>query len=147
MKYLETNTLSNFDLQRKLGNVKDFRGVFSHDSLPKSINENEYSIVNLQNKNQPGSHWVLIVNRSPEKYVYYFDSFGIAPSEIIAKYLKTSGKAIMFNNRQLQENISNRCGYFCAFIVTKVDSGMSFYDALFSLFQHPTEKNEKMVKQ
>ncbi len=38
------------------------------------------------------------------KFIEFFDSFGLPPSETIKKFLKTSGKDIVYNDSQLQSN-------------------------------------------
>jgi len=44
------------------------------DDLPKKINKIECGIVNLQNSNQGGSHWVAYYKNNNKKY--YFNSYG-----------------------------------------------------------------------
>lgn len=46
-----------------------FLGVFAHDEMPQSTT-GKYCIVNLDNHNQPGSHWVAIADN------IIYDSFG-----------------------------------------------------------------------
>lgn len=140
------DTLSNIDLETALKNVKYFRGVYSMDNLPKKINKNEYTIVNLDKSTGPGTHWVLIANRSNDDHIYYFDSFGIGPSEEITRYLKTSKKPIMYSNAQLQKTLSSRCGFFCLYLIQQLENKKSFYDSIFSLKQHPSTFNESKVK-
>lgn len=46
-----------------------FLGVFAHDEIPQST-ASQYCIVNLDNHDQPGSHWVAIADNM------VYDSFG-----------------------------------------------------------------------
>jgi hypothetical protein len=50
------------------------------DELPKKINKIECCIINLQDSNEEGSHWVAYYKNNDKKY--YFDSYGnIFPPE------------------------------------------------------------------
>ena len=46
-----------------------FLGVFARDKKPP-LSHNGYMIVNLDNSNEPGSHWIAIANDM------FYDSFG-----------------------------------------------------------------------
>ena len=61
---------------------KKFAGVFAADTIPKSTNFH-YCIANLDNQDEPGSHWVAMAKLpGPKKYLIY-DSFGRKTSEIL----------------------------------------------------------------
>ena len=82
------------------------------DSLPKSGPlYNETAIVNLDSKNNIGSHWVCYKKRG--KLVHYFDSFGNLrpPSEIINYFGKDV--KIKYNYRRYQKFNSFNCGHLC----------------------------------
>jgi len=50
-----------------------FRGVYMRDSLPRKIRRNESGIVNLDDVDGPGTHWVAYAKRGDR--AMYFDSF------------------------------------------------------------------------
>ena len=84
--------MSNFDLfdwVKKLG-IKHFRGVFSRDALPKKMRK-ECGIVNLDDNQGPGKHWVCYKNLEND-FVEYFDSLGLVMPNEIYNYLLTSWK-------------------------------------------------------
>ena len=62
--YFINKPLSNYDLKDwvKLLGIKYFRGVFSKDVLPTQIKNKECGIINLDNHNRPGTHWVAYRN-------------------------------------------------------------------------------------
>ena len=64
-----------------------FRGVNMRNELPKSGPlKYESAIVNLDNKNGPGTHWVAY--RKINNQVIYFDSFGnLQPPPDLIEYL------------------------------------------------------------
>jgi len=52
--------LSNFEIEdalKKIG-LKNFRGVFLRDTLPKKPKLNECAIMNLDDTYENGTHWV-----------------------------------------------------------------------------------------
>ena len=127
--------------------LKEFRLIAMKDTLPMVINKHEATIVNLDNNDGPGTHWTLIYNRpSDHKYVYYFDSYGVAPPEEVQKYLKTSRKTIEYNSSQLQNILSTMCGFFCCYIAKELSIGRPFYDVLYDLSQIDRSKNDAFLK-
>ena len=62
------------ELARRM-HIPFFRGVFMRNNLPISgIRRNENGIVNLDNFEGSGTHWVAYAKRGDR--VAYFDSFG-----------------------------------------------------------------------
>ena len=79
LKYSElfkrkNHPLSNFFINNLLKDYKNFIGCFSKDQIPL-IENNKSIIMNLQNSNQPGSHWIAL--KRVNNTVFVFDSFGI----------------------------------------------------------------------
>ena len=74
----------------KLG-IKHFRGIFSRDSLPDKIYKKECGIINLDDIEGQGTHWVCYRNLE-KNLVEYFDPFGLIMPYEIRDYLLTSGK-------------------------------------------------------
>ena len=65
---------SNFQLLKMCRNVKNFRGIFMRNSLPKRPLFKECGIVNLDDERGEGTHWVAYKKRGNN--VTYFNSFG-----------------------------------------------------------------------
>lgn len=140
--------LSNFDIEAKLKNEPNFRGVFSRDTLPKSINVNENGIVNFASTSEPGTHWVCYFNEKRLKYVIYFDSYGLPPPEEIKKYLETSGKQIQYNTGTIQKMGTNLCGVYCIYMIKELNKGRDYYDIIYDKFEpYPTIENEQDIRQ
>jgi len=77
---LPNKPLSNFEIEdavNKIG-LKNFRGVFLRDTLPKKPKQNECAIMNLDDTSGNGTHWVAWFKRGNDKF--YFDSFGFPPT-------------------------------------------------------------------
>ena len=49
-------------------------GCFSKDQI-SLVNNNKSIIMNLQNSNQPGSHWIAL--KRVKNSIFIFDSFGV----------------------------------------------------------------------
>ena len=65
------------DVVKKLG-IKNFRGVFQRDGLPKKSLNKECGILNLDHAMGSGTHWTACFKNNGKKF--YFDSFGLQPS-------------------------------------------------------------------
>ena len=97
-RHFVNKALSNFDLEGwidKLG-IKHFRGIFSRDALPESIDKKECGIINLGDIEGQGTHWVCYRNLE-KNLVEYFDPFGLIMPYEIRDYLLTSGKKKLFS--------------------------------------------------
>ena len=122
--------LTNIELEEILKNEPGFRGVFTRDTLPKRIRKHECGIVNLDTLGGKGTHWVSYLNKPNEKYVEYFDSYGLAPPEELENYLLTSQKLIIYNSTEMQKRNSELCGYFCIFYIRLRNRGVELYSVL-----------------
>ena len=104
--------LSNFDILEIGRQLKlDIVGVFSKDKLPTERQVGSYYI-NMEDQNDGnGTHWVFCRIFENGKAVY-FDPFGtLAPIEI-KDFLKPF-RPYATSNRHIQDNPSDKCGYFC----------------------------------
>lgn len=119
--------------------------MFAHDKLPTDKNKiGDFGIINLDDSDGPGTHWVgyYIHIDNP----LYFDSFGLSPDDRTIKFLRGSNP-ILYNDSQLQDFDSDRCGWFVAKWLVSMLGGISFYDSLYDKFvQIPSPSNEKLVK-
>lgn len=141
------NPLSNVDIEYKLKDEPYFIGVFSRDTLPKKLKENENGIINLAKEEEPGTHWVCYYNRKDLKYVLYFDSYGLAPPEEVKKYLETSGKRIQYNTGEIQALGTNLCGVYCIYLIKELNKGRDYYDIIYDKFEpYPTKENEEDIR-
>lgn len=79
------------------------------NALPYKPNLNECAIINLDDKDGRGTHWVAYVKRA--KKVHYFDSFGDLrpPQELIDYFGK--GTKVFYNNQRLQNYNTFVCGH------------------------------------
>lgn len=139
--------LTNFDIDKKLQNVKNYKGTFMSDALPERIADNGSYVVNLDKQRDDGTHWVAIYNDPKNDYVEYFDSFGLQPNKDTERFLRTSGKSIKMNSTQLQHLMSKSCGYFAIWYIQERNKGKSQYDVIYSMSMDNPLENEGRIKQ
>ena len=77
--------LSNIFTNNLLKDEKTYLNTFSKNEIPL-IENNKSLIFNLQNSNQPGSHWLAISRK--DNNIFIFDSFGVGhiPKNIYKTY-------------------------------------------------------------
>jgi hypothetical protein len=119
--------------------IKNFKGVFMMDEVAKlSHSNNECYIVNLQNSDMQGSHWIAVFKH--DGTVSYFDSYG-AP---IPKEIRNRYNNIKIHNFQSDDNIHPDkplqtysqviCGQLCVLFLLLCNKGSSF-DKIITLLQ------------
>lgn len=88
-----------------------FRGVFMKDALPSKIWKNETGIVNLENSEGPGTHWICY--KKLDQIIYYFDSYGnMPPPKELQRYFRTA-KQVFYNYNREQPDNTTICGHLC----------------------------------
>ena len=119
-------------------------GCFSKDQI-KLIENNKSMTINLQDSNQPGSHWIAL--KRVENSIFVFDSFGIGylpvgylPVGIFKVY---KNHKIITNIYRIQDISSNLCGMFCVlFILYDIKSKNNFINFLTLFNTNDFLKNE-----
>lgn len=91
--------------------IKNFRGIFMRDNLPKKPRKYECAIINLDVAAGSGSHWVAY--RKVLRNVIYFNSFGNLkpPPELINYWGKHCN--IKYIRTRLQKYSESDCGQWC----------------------------------
>ena len=115
--------MTNIFINNLLKDYKNLIGCFSKDQIPL-IENNKSIIMNLQNSNQPGSHWIAL--KRVNNTIFVFDSFGIGYLPIsVFKVFKNF--KIITNIYRIQDISSNLCGLFCVlFILYDINSKNDF---------------------
>lgn len=115
--------LSNFqilDAVKKL-KIKNMRGVFVRDELPKRPKKVECGILNLDNSQGSGTHWTAWIKNGNDKL--YFDSYGLAPPAELVNYLK---RPVYYNSERIQYGDTVFCGHLCLYVLKKLCDGNDF---------------------
>lgn len=80
------------------------------NALPQRPLKNESAIINLDDKNNPGTHWVAY--RKNGSNVIYFDSFGnINPPKELVEYFTNCN--IKYTRERFQKFSQTNCGLLC----------------------------------
>lgn len=114
---LKTKTvLTNFDIEAicKALNIPLVGSVTHMKDEIKSIKDGYY-VMNLQNSDQYGSHWLSFLVKN--KCVYYCDSFGMPPPKIEWDLFLKNGYNVYINYQQIQHIDSNLCGWFAVYFL------------------------------
>ena len=111
-----TTNLQLSQLARSM-RIPYFRGVYMRNALPRKIRRNESGVVNLDDVDGPGTHWVAYAKRGDR--AAYFDSFGnLRPPKEIARYL---GNDITYNHMAYQTYDQTICGQLCLLFLRQID--------------------------
>jgi len=98
-----------------------FRGIFMRTTLPREVRRNENGIVNLDNAEGPGTHWVAYAKRGNR--AIYFDSFGnLRPPKELMRYLENNVTHIEYNRTPYQRYDQSNCGQLCLQFLQMVDN-------------------------
>ena len=108
-----------------------FAGVFSNDQLKKPV-KNKIYILNLEDSNEPGSHWVLLYNG------WYFDPYGVMPTAEIAPFTTN------YNQNDFQGINSEACGHYCAYVASRIILGQTPYTGI--LVPNKSRINENVLE-
>jgi hypothetical protein len=118
------------DLNRELKNlVKNFPtfmngGVIMKDEVSLlKIYDKMVFIVNYDNSNLSGSHWVGVVKIN--NIVFHFGSYGIPPLREITDKFKRNNK-IYYNDIAVQLDNSKICGNLTLYVIQELVRGKSF---------------------
>ena len=131
--------MSNIFINNLLQDYKIFIGCYSKDQIPL-IEDNKSIIINLQNSNQPGSHWIAL--KRVNNTIFVFDSFGVGYLLMhIFKIYKNF--KIMTNIYWIKNISSNLCGMFCVLhILYNIKSKNDFIKFLTLFDSNDFLKNE-----
>lgn len=91
------------------------------NELPARPLVNESAIINLDDKEGPGTHWVCYRKRGSN--VHYYDSYGdLQPAKELKQYLR--GCKIYYNYERHQDYNTTICGHLCLKFLYKNDKSM-----------------------
>lgn len=124
------------DMQIKKG----FGGVYASDCLPRDKGLFKSFIVNLDPKNEPGSHWVAIFFHNG--VAYYFDSYGHFPdNRNIVRFLTQNSNDVRCSFYTYQNFDTFTCGHFCLYFLNR----RSRHLELSGLDRNNRQKNETFI--
>lgn len=127
--------LSQYDLMKyvKKLKIKNFRGIYMRDTLPKKQNNKvkETGILNLDSIKGNGTHWTCWFKNN-KNFCYYFDSFGVEPPIEFEKYIQCD---IYYSTYQIQKFNDVICGHLCLMVLYGLEKlKINFHSILSELF-------------
>ena len=138
LKTFGINTKTNFDLKEHADFLNLKLKVLMNNELYKIKNTKKHNvIINLQNSDKKGSHWVCIKDRK-----YYFDPYGIKPTKEVENFLDRSNGSredpdenYSYNTLQVQPNETKICGILCLYMLYKLEKGDNFVDIILEIHE------------
>ena len=146
MKFVN-KALSNYDLKNWCKYLGIFiTGIYSRDEhMPKNHSP---CIINLDEFQGLGTHWVCCVPGDNKQTLWYFDSFGIwYPHEYYLSAKKDGITNIIFNTSQYQTIDSVLCGYYVLYFLREAQLfNKDYFNILKPLSITNVEQNEIFIK-
>ena len=109
--------LTNTELEAILryDTVLNFGGVFAIDQIPFWVDEYPKGIIfNVDEKNEPGSHWISIYFDS-NKECQYFCPLATEPFGSVLDFVIRNSHNACYNKTLIQNPLSAVCGYYCIY--------------------------------
>ena len=128
---LPLKPLSNFDIMDicKSLKIKNFKGVLMRDELKGKPSNIESLILNMDDSEGQGTHWVSLFIKDNKSY--YFDSFGFEPPIEVRGYCR--GKDGYFSTYKIQARDEIICGHYSIYVIYMLSRDQSFHDILHEL--------------
>ena len=95
---------------------KQYRGFVMRND-PKPPLQEGYYVVNLDSKDNQGTHWCLFIKTPSDEPNLYFDSFGLNPPVEILDWAKSEGEDVMYSTSHIQQEKSHSCGWFVTLLM------------------------------
>lgn len=92
----------------------DYYGIWNFD-FDKKFEENVHkfgSVINLDNHDQSGSHWVALFFDLKEKKIYFFDSFAKKPNKKISEFIQKLSLMMDDKIKPIFKNYNKRNKYY-----------------------------------
>jgi hypothetical protein len=109
--------------------------IVSQDYMQKLVGARPIAgiVLNLDEHDKPGTHWVAIIIDNSAKQIEYFDSLGNPPTKTIALFLRklkkhTKGRYSVLHNPFVHQTDSAECGVYAMYFIIQRVLGTSFHD-------------------
>ena len=130
--FKDIQPLSNFEIIRlcKKLKISNFEDCFMRDEIKSFCGSDECFILNTDESSSSGTHWVTVnINGGT---TYYFDSFGLEPTEEIKRYCN---EPRFYNSFEFQEPNEVICGHLCLYFLYRMRCcKQDFYKVLDELY-------------
>jgi len=120
---MDTTTINRI-LRSLPSTQRQYAGCFPSDALNLPSRYPSAAVINTDESDQPGTHWVAVYMKSPST-VYYFDSYGIDPVANVEAFLSRFAHRTE-NSCIIQSVNSYVCGHYCIFFLIHCCRGFSY---------------------
>lgn len=129
----------------------NFLGIFASNELSKLkplYNYPYYFIINTDNNNLSGQHWICIYMHD-KKIGEIFDSFGKFPNFYVQRWLNKNSNKWYYNPKLLQPPLSTNCGLFCLYFIyfRCINPTLTLNQFVDYYFTYDVYKNDYLVTQ
>ena len=124
--------------------MKSFIGVYARDQIPDIDRHRDVSfIVNKDNSDQPGSHWIAVyyMMNGP---IYLYCSFGLSPRDYGLKLGHTRRE--IHNSDQHQPYVSHDCGFYALYMLLNISRGNTWKQVMSGFHKTGLERNEFLIE-
>ncbi len=141
--------MNSFEIKDKLFFLKNIHTYVCAKNELINVKSNDFAIVcNNESSNESGQHWLAFYKSKNQKYIDFFDSFGL-PIEFsgaeFVSFINYHGGFVRYNNEQLQSNLSNYCGIYCLYFLFQRHAGVAFVNIL-KTFNSNQKSNDMIMK-
>lgn len=122
-----------------------FVGVFPADKIPHITQTPAGIIFNLDDSDQPGSHWVGVwIN--VDGRATYFDSFGLPPLRRSLLTFLSMYPEWEMNSKRFQHLTSQDCGYYTILFIVLASRGFPLPTIQYLFYECEGRLNDTLVK-
>jgi hypothetical protein len=140
------HSLYNTDISKYLKLLKIRHEVVAKDNIPSRLPKGNFALViNLDDSNSSGTHWVCLIQSTKKQNLLYYDSFGVEhpPQQVIDL---ENRRGIVANNSQHQDVESILCGYYCCRVIKRcLYDNMSYINTMKEFKDNPHPHNEDIA--
>ena len=135
----------NNELDILMNTFPNYLGTYSHDEIPYFKNEHFSCIINYHPSNKVGSHWIALYHHPNEKYIRFFDSYGIIMSDEIQSKCRFINKKIQYSTHKIQNLYSSYCGLYCVYFLRQCYFGSNYFDIINTFENNSSFDNDKLL--
>lgn len=140
---LESTSDAQLNTIAKKMKIINFGGVLSNDLVKlMKPNTNKVYVLNLQNSNQEGSHWVCLDCRKPR--ICYVDSYGVLPTREVTKWILETKRPAIYSKVNIQGYDDSSCGYYALWFAKQLQS--KTLKSILEQFSQDSNRNENFLE-
>ena len=115
-----------------------YGGILAINEVPNEFQGGKIYIINTgRRSSEEINHWYFIYMEKSRKVGYFIDTFGNKPRDKqIIMALINSCDVIMYNNKEIQSKLSDKCGHYCCYMLIMISRGFDIETIVKRHFSH-----------